>query len=102
MEIAVSAGLVGVAAFVWVVASACLELWRLRDHPQQPLLAGLFVAALVNAISAGYMAQAGTGANVMFLLVLGWTAALHLHRTVESGNDPPDHRVRTVQAGRAT
>ena len=30
---------------------------------------------------AGYLAQAGTGANVMFLLVIGWIAALSPTRT---------------------
>ena len=81
MEIAVSAGLVGMAAFVWLLGAVVLQLWRLRGHQQQPLLAALLAAALVNAISAGYLAQAGTGANVMFLLVIGWIAALSPTRT---------------------
>lgn len=76
IEIAVSAGLLGIAAFIWVIGSASVQLWRLRGHQQQPLLAALFVAALVNAISAEYLAKAGTGANVMFLVLLGWIAAL--------------------------
>ena len=76
IEIAVSAGLLGVAAFVWVIGSATVALWRLRHHQQQPLLAALLVAALVNAISTEYLAGAGTGANVLFLVLLGWIAAL--------------------------
>lgn len=86
VEIAVSAGLFGMAAFLWVVGSTTLELWRLRDHRQQPLLAALFVAALVNAISAGYLAQAGTGANVMFLVTIGWIAALSPPRSDPSAS----------------
>jgi O-antigen ligase len=95
VEIAVSAGLLGMAAFMWLVGSATLELWRLREHPQQPLLAALFVAALVNAISAGYLAQAGTGANVMFLVTLGWIAALGRPRSdASASHSPPTARRR--------
>ncbi len=38
------------------------------------MLAGLFVTMLVNAITAQYLAQSGTGANVTFLILVGWVA----------------------------
>ncbi len=74
IEVAVSAGLVGVAFLTILLVRIGHGLLRSGRHPDRPVLAGLFVTMLINAITAQYLAQSGTGANVMFFVLVGWVA----------------------------
>lgn len=83
IEVAVSAGLVGMTLLAVLLVRTARRLHHAGDHPDRPLLIALFVAVLVNGLTAQYFAQAGTGANVLFLLVCAWSSTL------------PDRRERT-------
>ena len=83
IEIAVSAGLVGMACFVAVAAGTVRQLGKAGRHPDRPIIGGVFAALLVNGFTAQYFAQAGTGANVILLLLVAWAASLtwNTHRS---------------------
>ncbi len=74
IEVAVSAGLIAAALFAVLLVQIARALLKAGRHPDRPLVAGLFVVMLVNALTAQYLAQSGTGANVVFLVACGWVA----------------------------
>ena len=74
IEIGLSAGLIGLTLFIAVLIGT---VWRLRagePDAEKALLTGLFAAMLVNGLTAQYLAQAGTSADLLFLLVVAWVA----------------------------
>ncbi len=76
IEVAVSAGLIGIGLLVALAFRTAQRLRRSGGHPDQPLLAAIGVALAVNALTAQYAAQAGTGANVIFLVMCAWASTL--------------------------
>jgi O-antigen ligase len=85
IEVAISAGLIGLACFVALLVGTVRRLGAADRHPDRPLLGGVLVALLVNGLTAQYFAQAGTGANVIFLLVIAWAATLPAGRVATRG-----------------
>lgn len=79
IEIAVSAGLVGLVCFAAMTLGTVRQLSAAGRHPDRPLIGGAFAALLVNGFTAQYFAQAGTGANVVFLMLVAWAASLNWH-----------------------
>jgi len=93
IEIALSAGLVGLVLFMAVLVVAVRRLRALGTGAEQALLSTLMVALLVNALTAQYLAQSGTSANLLFLLVVAWTATAATARHNATGRGPaPSHR----------
>lgn len=76
IEIGLSAGLVGLGLFVAVLVVLVRRLRAIGRHPDRPMIAAAVVALLVNGLTAQYFAQAGTAANLMFLLLVGWVSTL--------------------------
>lgn len=75
IEVLVNGGLMGVLPWALMLTLALAIGFRLaRRHPVGPLLLGLFTLMMVNSMTAQAMAQGGTGATVLLVLVVAWMA----------------------------
>lgn len=76
IEIGLSAGIIGLVPFCLVFGGVIRKLRQLSDEPERPMLAAVFAAMAINGLTAQYLAQAGTAANLLFLFVVAWIAML--------------------------
>lgn len=74
IEIGLSAGLIGLVLFAAVLVGTVRRLRAGEPSAEKALLAGILAAMLVNGLTAQYLAQSGTSANLLFLLVVAWVA----------------------------
>ena len=86
IEVLVSAGIIGGVLMMAVLVFTGVGIHRLVGHPDQGLLAGLFATQLVTGLTAQYWAQAGTGSNVWFFVLIAWVVVAR--RETESWSQP--------------
>ena len=80
VNVLVDVGVIGFAAFVAVLTFIVCKLWRYRrgtfGHRDALILLPVFVALLVNSITAEFLAVPANHASLWLMMLCGWIAVL--------------------------